>query len=88
MENSFTYKITGKEDHDRALALLAHETAKYECYISVSKSGSSPKNAKSIMSLITGCFETGDTLEFSFDGSDADIAAKNIKTALEDSIGL
>ncbi|MCD8006089.1 MAG: hypothetical protein LUF29_03800 [Oscillospiraceae bacterium] len=40
------------------------------------------------MSLITGSFKTGDTVEFTFDGSDGEIAAQNIKTALEDSIGL
>ncbi len=88
MEESFTYKITGKRDHDTALALLAHEAAKYSCYINVAKPGSSPKDAKSIMSLITGGFKTGDTVEFTFDGSDADVAAKNIKATLEDSIGL
>ncbi|MCD7890137.1 MAG: HPr family phosphocarrier protein [Oscillospiraceae bacterium] len=87
MKESFTYKITGKEDHDRALALLAHEAAKYECYIFVSKPGLPPKSAKSIMLLITGGFKTGDTVEFTFDGSDADVAAQNIKAAL-DSIGL
>lgn len=87
MKESFTYKITGKRDHDTALTLLAHDATKYECSISVAKPGSSPINAKSIMSLITGCFEQGDTVEFTFDGSDADVATKNIKTAL-DSIGL
>ncbi|MCC8130285.1 MAG: HPr family phosphocarrier protein [Oscillospiraceae bacterium] len=86
MIESFTYKITGKADNT-ALALLAHEAAKYSCYIIVAKPSSSPKDAKSIMSLITGCFKTGDTVEFSFDGSDADVAAKNIKAAI-DSIGL
>ncbi|MCD7847501.1 MAG: HPr family phosphocarrier protein [Oscillospiraceae bacterium] len=88
MKESFTYKITGKRENNKALALLAHEAAKYSCNIYVAKPASSPKDAKSIMSLITGCFKTGDTLEFSFDGSDADVAAKNIKAALEDSIGL
>lgn len=39
------------------------------------------------MLLITGGFQAGDTVEFSFDGSDADVAAQNIKAAL-DSIGL
>ena len=87
MKESFTYKITGKADNT-AFALLAHEAAKYKCNIYATKPGSSPKDAKSIMGLITGCFKTGDTLEFSFDGSDADIAAKNIKVALEDPIGL
>ncbi|MCD8197766.1 MAG: HPr family phosphocarrier protein [Lachnospiraceae bacterium] len=88
MKESFTYKITGKRDHDTALALLAHEAAKYECSISVAKPGSSPKSAKSLMLLITGCFKQGDTVEFTFDGSDANVAAQNIKSALEDPIGL
>ncbi len=86
MEESFTYKITGTADNT-ALALLAHEAAKYKCNIYATKPGSSPKSAKSIMGLISGCFKTGDTVEFTFDGSDADVAAKNIKAAL-DSIGL
>ncbi|MCD7824031.1 MAG: HPr family phosphocarrier protein [Oscillospiraceae bacterium] len=87
MKESFTYKITGNADNT-ALALLAHESAKYSCNIYATKPSSSPKDAKSIMSLITVCFKQGDTVEFIFDGSDADVAAKNIKTALGDSIGL
>ena len=87
MKESFTYRITGKTDHNTALTLLVREAAKYSCYINVAKPGSSVKDAKSIMSLITGCFKQGDTVEFTFDGSDADVAARNIKAAL-DSIGL
>lgn len=73
--------------HLRPAGILCKTATKFQSHVTIQTSDGTEVNAKSVLSVLSACIKTGDTITLICDGNDENAALGTLKQVINEGLG-
>ena len=73
--------------HLRPAGILCKAATKFQSHVTITTTDGMEVNAKSVLSVLSACIKTGDTITLICDGNDENEAQAALKQVIEEGLG-